>query len=54
MASNRTVVSLTAGAEATRALLMKWEQQAPLLDTQLQTLAQIAHITSERPLPKVR
>lgn len=33
---------------------MKWEQQAPLSDTQLQTLAQIAHITSERPLPKVR
>lgn len=54
MATKRPVVSLTAGAEATRALLMRWEQQAPLDDSQLQILAQVAHLSSERPFPRVR
>lgn len=54
MSAKRPVVSLTAGAEATRALLMKWEQSAKLSDDQLQTLAQISQLTTERPLPSVR
>lgn len=53
MSSKRTAVPLTAGAEATRALLLKWEQQSPMEKGQIEILAEIAHLTSERPLPSV-